>query len=58
MNFKVLDSDKETFEYTLAVAYFRIAEKKDKTELVSRDFAPKKHIKCGFVFRGKKCLIG
>ncbi len=56
--FKVLDSDEETLEDTLAAAHRRIAEKKYEAELVSRGFSPEKIRKYGFAFQGKECLIG
>lgn len=58
--FKVLDpdEDEETLEDTLAAAHRQITEKKYKTELVSRGFAPEKIHSYGFAFRGRECLIG
>ena len=58
--FKVLDpdEDEEILEDTLAAAHRQITEKKYKTELVSRGFAPEKIRSYGFAFRGKECLIG
>ena len=56
--FKVLDSDEETLEDTLAAAHRQIAEKKYEAELVSHGFLPEKIRKYGFAFQGKECLIG
>ncbi len=58
--FKVLNACEEerTLEEALANAHAQIEGKRYEAELVSEGFAPDRVRKYGFVFQGKKCLIG
>ncbi len=59
LEFKVYDSDEEnSLEDTLSSALKQINEKEYDAELLSRGFAKEKIRHYGFVFKGKKVLIG
>ena len=59
LEFKVYDSDEEnSLEDTLSSALKQISEKEYDAELLSRGFAKEKIRHYGFVFKGKKVLIG
>lgn len=59
LEFKVYDSDEEnSLEDTLLSALKQINEKEYDAELLSRGFAKEKIRHYGFVFKGKKVLIG
>ncbi len=58
LEFKVLDSDEETLEDTLANAHAQIEEKQYEAELISSGYLSEQIRKYGFAFRGKECLIG
>ncbi|MCI8966883.1 MAG: AAA family ATPase [Lachnospiraceae bacterium] len=59
IEFKVYKSYKEkTLEDTLANAHAQIEEKQYEAELISEGYVSERIRKYGFVFQGKKCLIG
>lgn len=59
IEFKVYKAYQEkTLEDTLANAHIQIEEKQYEAELISEGYASERIRKYGFVFQGKRCLIG